>query len=91
LRIGISSDVMLEFEREGHIVERYTIPWQGWEAFKIAAVRQGKSGKDYLTLLLGTGMAEGEAIGEMIHWLFSVAPSKEAANGSPEPLTAHAQ
>ena len=84
-------DVMLEFEREGHIVERYTIPWQGWEAFKIAAVRQGKSGKDYLTLLLGTGMAEGEAIGEMIHCLFSVAPSKEAANGSPEPLTAHAQ
>jgi hypothetical protein len=54
-------------------------------------VRQGKSGKDYLTLLLGTGVAEGEVIGEMIHWLFSVAPSNEAANGSPEPLTAHAQ
>ena len=41
-------------------------------AFKIVAVRQGKSGKDYLTLLLGTGMAEGEAIDEMIHWLFTV-------------------
>ena len=82
---------MLEFKREKHIVERYTIPWQGWEAFKIAAVRQGKSGKDYLTLLLGTGAAEGEVIGEMIHWLFSAAPSNEAENRSPEPLTAHAQ
>jgi hypothetical protein len=29
-----------------------------------------------LTLLLGTGVAEREVIGEMIHWLFSVGSIK---------------
>lgn len=78
--LGEQPDVRLEFERGGRVVETYSIPWQSWEAFKIVSSRQGKTGKEYLALLLATGMAEGDTVGEMIHWLFSVpepAPSQE--------------
>ena len=68
----LDDDVVLDFERGGQVVERYTIPWQSWEAFKVVAARNGQSAKDYLTLILGCGLAEGETVGEMIHWLFSL-------------------
>ncbi len=72
MSLGDEADVVLEFERGGNVVERYEIPWRAWEGFKIVAARQGKSARDYLTILLGCGMAEGETVGEMIHWLFAM-------------------
>ncbi len=69
--------VHLEFCRGSKVVERYDVPELSWRAFETVARQNGKTAKEYLTLLLGVGMVEGESLSEQIGWLFDINESDE--------------
>ena len=62
--------IHLEFTRGARVVERFDIPVLSWEAFCLVAEQNGKTGPEYLQLVLATGLGE-QSISEMIGWLFN--------------------
>jgi hypothetical protein len=64
------TDVVIEFERSGKVVERHAVPWQSWQAFKIVAAGNGMDARDYLVALLGNLISEGESVAGMVRWIF---------------------
>ncbi|HEY5704659.1 MAG TPA: hypothetical protein VIS96_03700 [Terrimicrobiaceae bacterium] len=69
--------VILEIEDQGTVLDRFAIPWAGWEAFKLCADRRQVDARDWLAVILGDALSRDVSIKKMIALLFPRQSSPE--------------